>query len=344
MAASTMDQTDKELLNYLQADFPIVAQPYAALGKRLGVTEAEVLERIQALRGARVIRQMSAIFDSRNLGYKSSLVAGRYPEDQVDDAATIVNRHPGVSHNYKRNHVYNMWYTLTVPPDVDIEAEIRWIHTESGAEDTIYLPTLTLFKIGVNFDMTGKEDLASTTSDDLPTRKDMEVRSLSAEELVALRALQKDLPLEPRPFAVRGAEVGISEERLLELANRFQDDGQMRRFAAVLHHRQAGFRFNGMGVWKVPEDRVDELGPIMASFRGVSHCYRRPSYPQFPYNVYTMVHGQSKEQVEGVLDAIGQRVGLSERHVLYSTREYKKIRVKYFVDDAFYANRPSLRG
>lgn len=342
--AHELDDQDKQLLNYLQQPgVPLHHRPYAHLARVCGTTEDDIMRRIQAHKTARIIRQMSAIFDSRALGYKGSLVAGRYHPDQLDDAAEIVNKHPGVSHNYKREHRYNMWYTLTVPPYVDIEAEIQRIHHESGALDTLFLPTLKLFKIGVNFDMTGKEDLAATSEEEpagayVPPR-----RQLSDKQIAAIRALQRDLPVDPEPFRILAAAEGLTVAELLEMAVDFQLHGEMRRFAAVLHHRTAGFRANGMGVWVCPEEQLDQLGPIMASFRGVSHCYKRPAYPEkdWPYSIFTMVHGKTKEEVEAVLDAIAARTGLAERDVLYSTKEYKKIRVAYYLHDEFYRNRPA---
>lgn len=345
-AAHELDELDKQLLNHLQQPgVPLHHRPYAHLARMLKTTEDDVMRRVAAAKEARIIRQMSAIFDSRALGYKSSLVAGRYDPDELDDAAEIVNKHPGVSHNYKREHRYNMWYTLTVPPYVDIEAEIQRIHAESGARDTLFLPTLKLYKIGVNFDMTGKENMAATSDEEPAGAYVPPKRDLTPKQVAAIRALQRDLPVAAEPFKGLAEAEGLTVQELMEMAVDFQLHGEMRRFAAVLHHRAAGFRANGMGVWVCPEEKIEELGPIMASFRGVSHCYRRPAYPDrnWPYTIFTMVHGKSKEEVESVLDAIGEKTGLAEHDVLYSTREYKKIRVAYYQHDDFYRNRTPLK-
>ncbi len=340
-----LDEMDKQLLNLLQRPgIPLLHRPYAHLADLLHIAEAEVIQRVQVAKQARVIRQMSAIFDSRALGYKGSLIAGRYHPDRLDDAALVVNRHPGVSHNYKREHRYNMWYTLTVPPFVDIEAEIQRIHNESGALDTLFLPTMKLFKIGVNFDMTGKENMAATSEEEPAEVYVSPRRHLTERQIAAVRALQRDLPVVEEPFRALAATENLAVEELLEMAVDFQLRGEMRRFAAVLHHHTAGFRANGMGVWVCPEEQLSNLGPVMASFRGVSHCYQRPAYPErdWPYTLFTMVHGKSQEEVEGVLDAISQKTHLTEREVLYSVREYKKIRVAYYMHDDFYRNRLPL--
>jgi len=109
----------------------------------------------------------------------------------------------------------------------------------------------------------------------------------------------------------------------------------MRRFAAVLHHRQAGFSANAMGVWAVPGDdaEIERVGALMAGFRAVSHCYRRPSYPDWPYNIFTMVHGRSPEECEQTLTAVAAKTGIRDHRALYSTKEYKKVRVRYFTPD-----------
>ena len=107
----------------------------------------------------------------------------------------------------------------------------------------------------------------------------------------------------------------------------------MRRFSAVLYHRKAGFRANAMGVWKVPEERIDEIGNMFAHYQAVSHCYQRPTYPDWPYSIFTMAHGRSKEECDAILDAIAEETGVEERATLYSSTEFKKIRLLYFTDD-----------
>lgn len=326
-----LDGTDRKLLNLLQNRFPLEKDPFARLGAALSLSEEVVLGRVRRLKEIRVVRQISAIFDSRKLGYTSSLVAMRFPPQRLVEGARIVNRHPGVSHNYKREHAFNLWFTITVPPDKSIAEEVDRLSRESQAERTLLLPTLRLFKIGVNFDMTGEQD--PTSEDSSGVRGEAEAVPLSEREIAAVRILQKDLPLEPRPFAAL-ADGGFTEEDLLEQARRFLASGVMRRFSAVLYHRKAGFKANGMAVWIVPPEKVEEVGPVMASFRGVSHCYERPVYPpEWPYNLYTMIHGRSEEECRKVAEEISRRTGLSNYTILFSTVEFKKVRVKYFEEN-----------
>ena len=160
--ATELTTTQKELLNTLQWDFPLVEEPFSEIGARLGLTEEEVIGQIVTLKDEAIIRELNAIFDTRRLGYKSSLVAVRAPEDRVDDVAAVISEHPGVSHNYKRDHYFNIWFTLAVPPESDLESELDSLATRAGAETYRLLPTKHLFKIGVKLDMTKDEVEAGT--------------------------------------------------------------------------------------------------------------------------------------------------------------------------------------
>jgi DNA-binding Lrp family transcriptional regulator len=300
-----MDTIDKDLLNRIQREFPLTREPFEVMGRDLGLGGDEVIRRIDTLKRGRVIRQISAIFDTRVLGYQSSLVAAAIPAAELNAAAKAINSHPGVSHNYERNNPFNLWYTVAVPPEsrLGLKGTVDVLHKISGAERTRILPTLKLFKIGVTLDM----------------RKGATAR--------------KEAPLTPRPFDLWGRQVGLSAEELLERAFDLQQRRIMRRFSAVLYHRKAGFRANAMGVWKVPEERVEEVGNVFAQYQAVSHCYQRPTYEDWPYALFSMVHGRSEEECESVLDAMAEETGLTERLSLYSTREYKKTRVRYFTPE-----------
>jgi DNA-binding Lrp family transcriptional regulator len=338
-----MDDLDRELLNAVQWDFPLDPRPFAVLGERLGVDEPTVRERVVAVKDAGVLRQLSAIFDTRAIGYTSALVAAKIDPDRIDDAAAIVSDHPGVSHNYKRNHDYNLWYTIAVPPGASLDAHIDALHAESGARVTRKLPTLRLYKIGVKLDMTGQTSAdakAEVLEHERPERRaDMPVPELTDLELAAIRVVQHDLPTVERPFAAYGRTIGdalgtdVSEDDVLELLRAFKEKKWMRRFAAVMNHRSAGFKANAMGVWAVPENKLDEIGPQMAGFAAVSHCYRRPTYDDWPYSVFTMIHGRSARDCEATVDAIKTETGVDEYCLLWSVKEYKKVRLEYFTPD-----------
>lgn len=330
-------ELDADLLNAVQWSFPLTATPYADLAERLGRTEADVIAALTAAKDAGVLRQLSAIFDTRALGYSSALVAAKVDPDRVDEAAEVINRHPGVSHNYKRNHEYNLWYTLAVPPGEDFDAHLDVLHRESGAIVTRKLPTITLYKIGVKLDMTGAtaaDAKAEVLAHEKPERRpDMLAPVLSDLEVRAIQLAQEDLPLVPHPFAVQAEQLGIGEAELVGLLQGFIERKLMRRFAAVMNHRTAGFKANAMGVWAVPEDRLAEIGPQMAGFAAVSHCYRRPTYEDWPYTVFTMVHGRTARDCEATIDAIASETGIDEYTLLWSVKEYKKVRLRYYTPE-----------
>lgn len=326
----TLDERDQDLLNAIQTEFPLVPRPFATLGDRLGESEAAVLRRYQRLKDERIIRQVSAIFDTRKLGYASSLVATAVDEDRVDEAADVISAHPGVSHNYRRDHEFNIWWTIAVPPGTDLQTHVNALHRLCGASSTRVLPTLKLYKIGVDLDVS--DERAMDAQSKLPAYRatPRTAEDLTDEEIGYVRELQEDLVVEPAPFASMADRLGVSEDAVIKAAEAFIDEGLMRRFAAVLHHRRAGFGANAMSVWKVPEAQTDEYGYRLAGYAAVSHCYRRPTYPDWPYALFGMIHATSKERVEEAVDSIRATTGLEDYRLLYSTKEYKKIRVRYF--------------
>ena len=142
--------------------------------------------------------------------------------------------------------------------------------------------------------------------------------------------LQGDLPLVVEPFVAVAREVGISEEELLQRINDYLQAGVLRRMGTILRHHKAGFNANAMCAWNVPDEQAEEVGQVMAEFREASHVYQRPTYPDWPYALFTMLHGKSQEDLEQVAEAISKRVGITDYKLLYSTKEYKKTSMKYF--------------
>jgi DNA-binding Lrp family transcriptional regulator len=341
MSAPSRDSTDLKILDLIQQQIPLVETPFAAIAQKLGLDEADVLRRISAMKQKpAVIRQISAIFDSRTLGYTSCLVAAKVEESRIEAAAAEINKCPGVSHNYRRNHAYNLWYTVAVPPDskLGLQGTVDALHKLSGAIVTRLMPSLKLFKIGVKFNLSGEDEVAARTDAKPAFDSDKQAKAAAAFSVTdadkrMIRVLQQDLPIEPRPFDAWAQQAGVMVVQLLEAAKRYEQVGCMRRFSAVLKHREAGFGANAMGAWVVPPEKHDSFGATAASFSAVSHCYLRPSYEDWPYSIFTMVHGQSKEECEQVLAAIAKETGITDYAALYSSHEFKKVRVKYFTGE-----------
>jgi DNA-binding Lrp family transcriptional regulator len=336
-SAIPLDETDKRLMNLLQSSFPIDPEPFALVASEAELKLDDVLARTQRLLDGRIIREITPIFDTRALGYESMLVAAKVDSEHPQRAAQIVNSHPGVSHNYLRTHDFNLWFTIATPPDSELglHGTLEALMRETGAESMRELPTLTLFKINMNLEMEkGTEALAAAAVEAAPPRE-LDAQPYDADDVALIKALQGPMAAVERPYDEAAAELGIATEDLLERLRSLVDRKILRRVAAILYHRRAGFSANGMGVWKVPEEEIMEVGARMASFRGISHCYQRPTYEDWPYSVFTMAHGRSKEECDAVLDSIAADCGIGPdgRATLYSSTEYKKIRLHYFTDD-----------
>ena len=331
-----MDLIDRKLLNIIQSDFPLVDEPYRQIACQLNITEEKLRQRLAALRKANVVRQISAIFDTRRLGYKTTLVAMAYPPNGLHKAALKINEHPGVSHNYAREgSFYNLWYTLAVAPNESLEDTVKDMAQRTHAESYRIMPTIRFFKIGVNFDMVEGKSAAFYYSPDgfnQPVSRDWnKAVTLSDFDIQVIRELQEDLPMDSRPFDDMAQRLGLSTQELYAQAKEFQERGIMRRYSAVLHHRKAGFRANAMAVWQVPGEQAEEVGKIMAGHSKVTHCYQRPTFPDWPYTHFTMIHAVSKEGCEEAVREISDATRIDDYLILYSNREYKKTRVRYFV-------------
>jgi siroheme decarboxylase len=333
-AAVALDDVDRRLLNLMQGSFPIARRPYRRVAELGGISEGEVMSRVQRLLDKRIIRQVTPIFDTRALGYSSMLVAAKVDPERPHRAAQVINQHPGVSHNYLRTHEFNLWFTIATEPDskLGLDGTLEVLAQEAGAHSLRQLPTLRLFKIRMDLEMDGDtETLARAVETAEPVALDPQ--PYDELDVAVIRALQGDMPVVPEPYGPAAARVGLAQASFLEHLAGMQERGLLRRVAAILYHRRAGFSANGMGVWQVPEERIADVGPRMACVRGVSHCYQRPTYEDWPYSIFTMAHGRSKEECDAVLDAIAAQTGIRERATLYSSTEFKKIRLLYFTED-----------
>jgi len=335
-AAIPLDETDKRLMNLLQSSFPLHPEPFAALAREAELELGEVLARTKRLLEGRIIREITPIFDTRALGYESMLVAAKVDAEHPQRAAMIVNSHPGVSHNYLRTHDFNLWFTIATPPDSELglKGTLDVLMAQTGATSMRELPTLTLFKINMNLEMEKGTDALAQPVEASPPRE-LDAQPYDEADIAVIRALQGPMAAVERPYDEAAAQLGVSTEELLESLEGMVERKILRRVAAILYHRRAGFSANGMGVWKVPEGEIARTGARMASFRGISHCYQRPTYEDWPYSVFTMAHGRSKQECDAILDSIAKEcaMGPGDRATLYSSTEYKKVRLHYFTEE-----------
>jgi siroheme decarboxylase len=332
-SAVPLDETDKQLLNLMQGRFALDPRPFARVAELAKLSEAEVLERVAFLLDRRIIREITPIFDTRAFGYQSMLVAAKVDPENPHRAARFINTHPGVTHNYLRDHDFNLWFTIAVEPDsaLGLDGTLEVMAEQTGAESIRQLPTLKLFKIRMDLEMEGGTEELSAPGEAVEPLE-LDPIELSEEDIATVRATQGPMPVVPEPYAPAAERLGVPVEGVLERLASLRERGGLRRVAAILYHRRAGFSANGMGVWAVPDDAILETGKRMAAFRGISHCYQRPTYADWPYSVFTMAHGRSKEECDAILDSIAVATGIADRATLYSSTEFKKVRMLYFTD------------
>ncbi len=329
MSASTeMTELRSDLIRAVQAGVPIMERPFQALGEKLGQSEKAVLDELESLSSEKILREISAVLEGSVLGYESALVAGSVPVNQLDQTVDAINSHPTVSHNYLRNHRYNLWFTIAVPPGMSLERTLELLAQETACGPFHPLRRTHTFKIGVNFDPSSMKNKTEVT------QKSSKATPVVASERDArlFRAMQTPLPLSERPFDVLAEAIGASGEELIEFANRHMG-GAIRRYVGTLRHRKLGERENGMVVWNAPLDDVVAIGERLARAPEVSHCYARNGIEGFPYTLYSMVHGPTRESCRDLALELSREVGVDDYAVLFSEKEFKKQRLRYFLPE-----------
>lgn len=320
------------IIKTLQEGIPLEREPIKALSKKFAMGEEELLFKIKQLKDEKLIRQISPIYDTKMLGYDSALVTFKVKPARLEPTARIINSHPGVSHNYEKDHEFNLWFTVAVPPDtrLGLDGTVSALAAMTETAEYAILRSKRVFKICVKLDpsesVLKREEIKSSEHKFLP---------LSDEEKRTVKTTQLDMPLTTRPFRVYAKALGTDEDRLITRLREFERRGVMRRFAAIPNHRQLGFSANAMAVWRVPEGTVEEIGLKIASFKIVSHCYDRTTNGVWRYNLFSMIHARSVDEVSQIVAEIKKLTGLKDYSILYSMREFKKRRLNYFVDDFY---------
>ena len=348
-----MDRIDRTILNKIQISFPLGLYPYKLIGDEAGITEDEAFKRVEALRNKGIIRRIGGIFNSRRLGYVSTLCAARVPEAKIPVLADLIKGITEITHNYLRHHhKYNMWFTIIASSQEKLEDILAEIKTDLGSDEVYSLPATKVFKIGVLFDLNGQEaqfdgfdfqaeqeDYKKKQINDLyPTKREGFPTGVTEEDKMLIRLLQGNLPHSLTPFIDLAAKLDMNVENLLPGIQRLLDQGMMRRLGAILVHTKTGFTSNAMGVWRVPEEMVSETGAKMAEFIEVSHCYERPALQDWPYNIFTMIHGHSDNECKRIMAEISEATGIKDYAMLFSHKELKKSSMHYFTEKDEFIN------
>lgn len=332
-----MNFTDREtsVLNRIQGDIPIAETPFELLASELKQSASEVLSIIVRMKERGVIRNISGIFNAESLGYQISLVAFEVPERYIEKAAETINAHPGVSHNYLRDHRFNIWFTLAVTPESSIEKTVSILERESQARDHLILKKEKLLKIGLMLPV-GDSYPPQKSENTLVKQRIAEARHFSDDERESIRLLQLDLPLVARPFrSLTEKDSTLNEGRLLRLGQSLKKEGIIRRYSAVLRHRDVGFTANAMTVWK-PDDNadMDAIARIFIREPSISHLYIRTVYPgKWEYPLFAMIHAKSSETIQNIVDGLAHKSGIGNYEVLTTLREFKKKRISLFSPD-----------
>lgn len=317
------------LLNEFQRDFPLIPAPFDAIGRRIGLETEDVLAMLRHLQASGSLSRIGAVFAPRRVG-ASTLAAARVDPARLEEAAGTVSGRREVNHNYEREHDWNLWFVVTAPDAAHRDRVLREIEQDI-ASPVISLPLREEFHIDLGFDLASHgRHLSTATNGEGPC-------ALPALEQSLMAAIENGLPLVPRPFEAIGAAIGLSEAFVLETLQRWQLEGLVKRFGIVVRHRELGYVANAMCVWDIPDDRIQAAGRALAQAVGVNLCYRRErALPDWPYNLYCMIHGKTREDTLAQRDAAARSLGLDAwpHTVLFSLRGFKQCGARYTAESA----------
>lgn len=318
---------DFRLLNEFQRGFPLTSWPFAELAEQLEVDELDVLEALRRLSAEGVVSRVGAVFSPRRIG-ASTLAALAVPPERLDTVADAVSAYAEVNHNYEREHHWNLWFVATAPSAGHLERVLAQIATQSACP-LIRLPLEEEFHIDLGFDLQGQLGKQAVTR---PAELPESLWQLTAQDARLMAALQDGLVLESQPYARLAERAGLDEAVVLQLLTDWLTRGLIKRFGVVVRHHELGWTANAMCVWDVPDDAVSLLGKKLATLPEVTLCYRRGrDLPAWPYNLYCMIHGRARADVEARVIEINRQIGLMgyPQSVLFSLRRYKQRGARY---------------
>ncbi|HPE03024.1 MAG TPA: Lrp/AsnC family transcriptional regulator [Thauera sp.] len=330
-----LDATGFRLLNEWQRDFPLEPRPFARIAQAVGAAEEDVIAAYRDLAAQGLVSRVGAVFAPRRLG-ASALAALAAPPERLEEVAARVTREPAINHNYQREHRYNLWFVVTAASRAQLDEVVAGIERDTGCA-VIVLPLEEEFHIDLGFDLkaggAGRRSHAGPRAGEPIALGNADGGcELPAVERQLIGALQGGLALEARPFATLAARVGLTEDAVISCIARWVDEGLIRRFGVVVRHHELGLEANAMCVWDVPDAEVSALGRRLAQEAAVTLCYRRSRVlPDWPYNLFCMIHGSAREEVLAARDDLAVRLGL-DRHphaVLFSCRRFKQTGARY---------------
>ena len=346
-----IDDVDAAIVDGYQSGVPIVERPFRRIGDRLGIDEDDALERVSRLHDLGIVRRFGAVLNPPVIG-SSTLAAVRAPEERFDEIAAVVNGYRQVNHNYARDHEWNMWFVVTAGSRDRRDAILAEIEARTGCT-VLDLPMLTDYYIDlefpvVNADRFARESVAGGSpepagdeagsgsvgdgTDASATRISEDATGdLSAFEADLLLEIQDGFPLSKTPYRDVADALEADVGDVLEGIERLTDTGCIKRVGCVINHVVTGFDANCMVVWDVPDDQLDAWGERAGGLPYVTLCYHRPRRPdqEWPYNLFTMVHGRDPEAVDEKIDELAGTYLPVEHERLYSTATLKQTGARY---------------
>ncbi len=342
------NDSEAAVLTALQQGIPLTERPFAEIGQKHGLGEAEVISLVSRLMQSGQARRVGGVFDGRRLGYRSALCAIEVPRIRLAETAAKVAGVRGVTHAYERgwpeelprdlpggpgsNHWPNLWFTLATPSETFAD-EIEQIRAACKPYAVHTLPALRRFKIDVVFDLRNRDRDEVVEPRIMSESERPPPPTLDAADKRIIKLLEGNVPMYEEFFAAAAYAAGLSVTALLEKLRAWQSAGVLRRCALLLRHREIGFKANGMCCWDLPADDLQEAGRHLASCPEVTHCYERARMDIFPFRLYAMIHTPSWEQTRQLFEGLSQKIGVKDGQVLLSLTEFKKTSMQFFRHD-----------
>ena len=327
-----MEKLTEKLLNDFQRNFPLNPLPFEQIAAALHTSTEVVIEKLKELQAKGAVSRVGPVFSPNTVGV-STLAAMAVPVEKLEQTAAMVSRFDQVNHNYEREHEFNLWFVVTAENQQLLTQTLEDIQRETGYE-VLSLPLLKEYHIDLGFRMKLRECLEISdienhhSHDDRPSSTDTGMAS--AEDLIEI--IQQGLPLVARPYQDVAERLGWSEDLVIEKLRSMVEAGIIKRLGIVVRHHELGYRANAMVVWNVADSEVDQLGEKLGMQDCVTLCYQRPRrLPDWPYNLFCMVHGRNREEVLECLDNIVAGLGLEAipHTVLFSGRRFKQRGARY---------------
>jgi DNA-binding Lrp family transcriptional regulator len=308
-----------------QRGFPLASQPFLEIGRASGLDEDTVVEMLRGLVRDRVLSRIGPAIRPNTIG-SSTLAAMSVPSNRLDEVAATVNACPAVNHNYEREHAFNLWFVVTGPDRSFVRRTLEELTACTGCQ-ILDLTIETPYHIDLGFRLQGRKR-AVTKNGPHPGQL-----HLGPDSVRLVRLLEPGIPLVRQPYAELASQLGLCEDEVLAGIRQLLDCGAISRFGCILRHRKLGYRANAMAVWDVPDGMVDECAAKLCAQDAVTLCYSRTRcLPDWPYNLFAMIHGKRQEDVEIELADVAGQSGLAgcNSAVLFSRRCFKQTGARYF--------------